>query len=192
MYDASPDPYCYPGTKILKNLADLRRQSDLNTFELALTTQRFAEGLPRGRLSVTHYYAVHRHLFQDIYAWAGKPRTVRIAKGGSSFCYPEHIDTEMRKLFTSLRGKRFLRGLEPQAFATGAAHFLSELNAIHAFRDGNGRTQLAFMAVLAAQAGYELNAQKIKRRSFLAAMIASFNGDEKALGAEILKLHGRI
>jgi cell filamentation protein len=88
MYNASPDPYCYPGTKVLKNLADLRRHSDLNTFELALTTQRFAEGLPRGRLSVTHYYAVHRHLFQDVYAWAGKSRTIRIAKGASSFCYP--------------------------------------------------------------------------------------------------------
>lgn len=185
MYDASPDPYCYPGTKVIKNLAGLLRQSDLNTFELALTTQRFAEGLPRGRLSVTHYYAVHRHLFQDIYTWAGKPRTVRIAKGNSSFCYPENINAEMRKLFTSLRGKRFLRGLEPSAFATGAAHFLSELNAIHAFRDGNGRTQLAFMAVLAAQAGYQLNVQKIKHRPFLAAMIASFNGDEKALVDEI-------
>jgi cell filamentation protein len=192
MYAASPDPYCYLGRKILKNLADLRRQSDLNTFELALTTQRFAEGLPRGRLSVTHYYAVHRHLFQDVYAWAGKPRTVRIAKSNSSFCYPEHITSEMRKLFTWLRGKGFLRGLEPQDFAKGAAHFLSELNAIHAFRDGNGRAQLAFVAVLAAQAGYGLNVQKIKPKPFLLAMIASFNGDEKPLVAEMLKLIERV
>lgn len=188
MYDASPDPYCYPGTKILKNLANLRRQSDLNTFELALTTQRFAEGLPRGHLSVTHYYAVHRHLFQDVYAWAGKPRTVRIAKGASSFCYPENIEVEMRKLFTWLKQNDFLRSVEPPAFAKGAAHFLSELNAIHPFRDGNGRTQLAFMALLAAQAGREFNVQKIKRGPFLAAMIASFNGDERLLVAEIGKL----
>jgi cell filamentation protein len=137
---------------------------------------------------VNHYYAVHRHLFQDVYAWAGKPRTVRIAKGASSFCYPEHINTEMRKLFTWLRGKRFLRGLESQAFARGTAHFLSELNAIHAFRDGNGRTQLAFMALLAAQTGQEFNVQKIKRGPFLVAMIASFNGDERLLVEEIGKL----
>jgi cell filamentation protein len=188
MYDASPDPYCYPGTKVLKNLADLRRHSDLNTFELALTTQRFAEGLPRGRLSVTHYYAVHRHLFQDVYAWAGKPRTVRIAKGASSFCYPENIAVEMRKLFTWLKQNDFLRSVEPLGFAKGAAHFLSELNAIHPFRDGNGRTQLAFMALLAAQTGQEFNVQKIKRGPFLVAMIASFNGDERLLVAEIGKL----
>lgn len=191
MYDASPDPYCYPGTKLLKNLADIRRQSDLNTFELALTTQRFAEGLPRGRLSVTHYYAVHWHLFQDVYAWAGKPRSVRIAKGASSFCYPENIATEMRKLFTWLKQNDFLRTVEPPTFAKGAAHFLSELNAIHPFRDGNGRTQLAFMAfmaLLAAEAGQEFNVQKIKGGPFLVVMIASFNGDERLLVAEIGKL----
>lgn len=91
MYDTTPDPYCYPGTRVLKNLANLTRAADLKRFELALTTQRFAEGLPGGLLSVRHYYAVHRHIFQDVYAWAGKPRTVRINKGSSTFCYPEHI-----------------------------------------------------------------------------------------------------
>jgi fido (protein-threonine AMPylation protein) len=82
----------------------------------------------------------------------------------------------MRKLFTWLRSKRFLRGLEPQAFAKGAAHFLSELNAIHPFRDGNGRTQLAFMALLAAQAGQEFNVQNIKRGPFLVAMRSRSTG----------------
>jgi cell filamentation protein len=188
MYDASPDPYCYPGSNVLKNLAGLRRQSDLDRFELALTTQRFSEGLPRGRMSVTHYHAVHRHLFQDVYAWAGKPRTVRITKGASSFCFPERISAELRKLFAWLKLQDSLRGLDKLAFAQGAAHFLSELNAIHAFRDGNGRTQLAFMALLASQAGYEFNVQKIKPKPFLSAMIASFNGDEKLLVAEISKL----
>jgi transposase-like protein len=50
--------------------------------------QRSAEPLPAGKLTYPHYCAIHRHLFQDVYTWAGKPRTVRIAKGGSMFCYP--------------------------------------------------------------------------------------------------------
>jgi cell filamentation protein len=94
----------------------------------------------------------------------------------------------MRKLFTWLKQNDFLRSVEPPTFAKGAAHFLSELNAIHPFRDGNGRTQLAFMALLAAQAGQEFNVQKIKRGPILVAMIASFNGDERLLVAEIGKL----
>ena len=157
MYDAVSDPYCYPGTKVLKNRAGLLRPSELRQFELAMTTQRFDEPLPSGRFSVRHYCAVHRHLFQDVYAWAGKFRTVRISKNKSPFCYPENIDKELRRLFADLKGRRFLRDLSQKKFADHAAHFLAELNAIHAFRDGNGRAQLAFVMMLADQAGHPFN-----------------------------------
>lgn len=185
MYDATPDPYCYPGTRVLKNLANLKRAADLKQFELALTTQRMDEAFPEGRLSVRHYYAVHHHIFQDVYRWAGKPRTVRITKGASTFCYPENIDAEMKKIFTWLKRERCLRGRDAQGFAEGAAHFRSELNAIHPFRDGNGRTQLAFMALLTAQAGHTLHLEKIRPRPFLRAMIVSFNGDNAPLVREL-------
>jgi cell filamentation protein len=66
MYDAVNDPYCYPGTKVLKNRAKIRRANELRQFELAMTTQRFDEPLPGGRFSVSHYCAVHHHLFQDV------------------------------------------------------------------------------------------------------------------------------
>jgi cell filamentation protein len=115
-------------------------------------------------------------------------RRVRIAKGSSSFCYPEHISVEMNKLFAWLKLNTFLRGLEAEAFAKAASHFLSELNAIHPFRDGNGRSQLAFMALLSAQAGHGFHVHKIKRKLFLEAMITSFNGDEEPLREEIAKL----
>lgn len=72
MYDAGADPYCYPGTTVLKNKPDLRAQAALDAFETASTAQRADEPLPSGRLSVTHYRALHHHLFQDVYAWAGK------------------------------------------------------------------------------------------------------------------------
>ena len=157
MYDAVQDSYCYPGTNVLKNLPGLRRQRDLRRFELAMTTQRFDEPLPGGRLTVSHYRAIHHHLFQDVYAWAGKFRTVRISKDKSPFCFPENIEKEMRKLFANLKRKRALRGLSREEFATQATHFLAELNAIHPFRDGNGRAQLAFIAVLGDQAGYPIH-----------------------------------
>ena len=89
-----PDPYCYPGTAVLKIFRALViRQPD--GFETLITAQRAEEPLPRGRLGYAHYLAIHRHLFQDVFAWAGRLRSVRIAKGGSMFCYPEHIDGEM-------------------------------------------------------------------------------------------------
>jgi len=151
MYAAFPDPYCYRGTTVLKNVPGLRDAAALERFETAITAQRAGEPLPSGRLSVQHYQAIHRHLFQDVYRWAGRFRSVRLTKGTSTFCYPEHIKGELQRIFLALRDSDCLRGLDAQSFALAAAHFLSELNAVHAFRDGNGRAQLAFLALLAAR-----------------------------------------
>src|SRR5579872_2277048 len=81
MYESDPDPYCYPCTNILVNRLGLRDQAKLDAYEAMITAQRGEEPLPRGRLGYAHYRAIHRHLFQDVFDWAGKPRTVRIAKG---------------------------------------------------------------------------------------------------------------
>jgi cell filamentation protein len=188
MYAATPDPYCYRGTSTLKNRAGLRDEAALEAFEAALVTQRLDEPLPAGRLSYTHYRAIHRHLFGDVYAWAGRLRTVRISKGGSMFCYPENIDAEMRRLFAWLKQRKYLHGLARQKFANEAAHFFGELNAIHPFREGNGRTQLAFLALLGRFAGHEISYHSIVPEEFMAAMIDSFRGDERALANEICGL----
>ncbi|WP_309500932.1 hypothetical protein [Bradyrhizobium arachidis] len=92
MYDAVEDPYCYPGTTVLKNKLNLRKQTELDAFEAEITAQRAEEPLPSGRLGYAHYKAIHKHLFQDVFAWAGKIRKVWISKGGSMFCYPESIE----------------------------------------------------------------------------------------------------
>ena len=184
-YAAVADPYCYPGTTVLKNVPKIRDADALERFEAISTAQRGEEPLPAGRLSVTHYQAIHRHLFQDVYRWAGRLRSVRISKDGSMFCYPENIEAQLVTLFRGLKGKHFLREREQDQFAVECAHFLAELNAIHAFRDGNGRTQLAFIALLAARAGHPLNLAWLRPHEFLEAMIASFGGDEKPLFVQI-------
>lgn len=188
MYDSTPDPYCYPGTRVLRNIPNLRDPANVEQYELALTTQRMDEPFPNGRLSVSHYYSFHRHIFQDVYTWAGKPRTVRMSKGESTFCYPENIATEMRRIFDWLRRERYLREKDPSQLVLDAAHFLSELNAIHPFREGNGRAQLAFLAMVTGQAGHPLHLERIRRGPFLQAMISSFMGDERPLRRELKRL----
>ena len=185
-----PDPYCYRGSTVLRNRLGLRDEAALDAYEAEQVTQRLVEPLPSGRLSVTHYRAIHRHVFGDVYPWAGQLRRVRIAKGGSMFCYPEHIQAELARVFGTLRDIGYLAGLPAGAFAEGAAHFLAELNAIHPFRDGNGRTQLAFMATLANAAGHTLDFQRLDPEAFLAAMIASFQGDEGPLVGALRGLLG--
>jgi cell filamentation protein len=170
---------------VLINRAGLRDQAALDDFEGEMTSLRFSEPFPDGRLSFRHYRGVHRHLFQDVYPWAGKIRTVRIAKGENAFCYPEHIDREMRKLFTELSKQKHLKELDARTFANKAAHFLAELNAIHPFREGNGRTQLSFLVILAGKAGHPPSRSRFKPRAVLRAMIASFGGNERPLAGLI-------
>jgi cell filamentation protein len=181
MYQAEPDPYCYPDTNILRNKAGLTDVNALEQFETAMTFARSDEPLPRGRLSITHYRAIHHHLFQDVYDWAGKFRTVRLTKDASTFCYPEHIAREMRQLFAWLKQRRHLRVLSAVDFSRDAAHFLAELNAIHPFREGNGRTQLTFLALLADRAGHPLDLDQLDPDAMLDAMIRSFNSNEAPL-----------
>lgn len=185
MYEAFDDPYCYAGTTVLINKLDIHDAERLEAFEEEITRERAAEPLPAGRLSVSHFQAVHRHLFQDVYRWAGRFRSVRIAREGSMFCYPEYIPGELRRVFGELRLAGYLRGRGPTQFAVDAAHFLAELNAIHAFRDGNGRTQLAMLAMVADRAGHPLDLERLDPAAFLSAMIKSFRQDERSLAEQL-------
>jgi cell filamentation protein len=187
-YDAIADPYCYPDTTVLRNIPDIRDANALAEFEAVITAQRADEPLPVGRLSIRHYRAIHHHLFQDVYAWAGKFRTVRLGKDGSAFCYPENIAREMQRLFADLGRRRHLKELSLEAFAAAAAHFLATLNAIHPFREGNGRTQISFLTVLADRGGHPVNFDRLAPERFLNAMIESFHGDEQALMVEVRQL----
>ena len=190
MYEAARDPYCYAGSTVLKNIPGLRTEAELDLFEAAATTQRADEPLPSGRLSVTHYCKIHHHLFQDVFVWAGRFRAVRLGKNGSVFCYPEHIEREMAAAFDSLKARRCLRDLTKGAFAVEAGSFLSTLNAIHPFREGNGRTQVTFLALLSHRAGHPLVLDRLEPEGFLAAMSASFRGDSRELAANIRRLIG--
>jgi cell filamentation protein len=121
----------------------------------------FATIAKASHLDFQHFKAIHRHLFQDVYEWAGQIRAVRISKGGNPFCFPENIEGQAARLFDNLQQTHFLRHLDARTFSTKAAHFLAELNAIHAFREGNGRTQLTFFALLADRAGHPLDLNRL-------------------------------
>ena len=115
-------------------------------------------------------------------------RTVRMTKGGSPFCFPEYIAGEMENLFASVAQAQFFEGLSADDFALQAANFLAELNAIHPFREGNGRTQLSFVALLSVRTGHPLNVQRLVSSEFLAAMVESFVGSKQPLAAQLRSL----
>lgn len=181
VYTAEHDPLCYEGTSVLKNKLDLRVQAELDEYELAVFLTRADEPWPTGQLDYVYYRLLHYHLFQDVYEWAGEPRNIRIGKGGNWFCYPEFIDKEMDRIFSELKTAHYLRGVSPELFAKGASHTLAEINAVYPFRDGNGRTQLAFLSILVENSGFQFRDDRLDRDRVIQAMIDSFNGNEDPL-----------
>jgi cell filamentation protein len=189
-YGAFDDPYVYPGTSVLRNRLGIRDAEGLEVFEVEAAHARAEEGLPEGNFDTAHYCAAHHQLFHDVYDWAGQYRTVRIAKGETIFCYPENIAAQMGALFAGIEGGARFRDLTPEEFVARLAGFLAELNAIHPFREGNGRTQLAFAGLIGAAFGQPLQLRRVSQRTFLRAMVASFAGDLGPLIAELRVMRG--
>lgn len=188
-YDVTEDPLCYPGTNVLKNKADLTDQDELDQFEQLMFLTRSEEPLPEGALDYMHYRAIHHHFFQDVYTWAGQARQVRTAKGGNWFCYPEYIDAEMNRIFRELSDENHLADTSSvQEFAERAAHYIADINAVHPFREGNGRCQLTLLDILMQVAGLEMIEENIEEDEFMNAMISSFAGDEAPLVNAIIKM----
>ena len=106
-YDAFEDPYCYKNSFVLMNKAGLRDADLREAFELEMSELRAEEPLPDGLFDPTHYCAVHHHLFQDVYSWAGAYRTVNTAKGGSSFCAPDYILDHLGRVDDQKYAERF-------------------------------------------------------------------------------------
>jgi cell filamentation protein len=103
----SDDPYTEPGCAVLRNKLGIRTATLLDASERRLVTQRAIEGIPKGRFDLVHLRAIHRHLFQDIYDWAGEIRTVEIAKVGHQFQFRRYIETGMADVCGDLRGRIF-------------------------------------------------------------------------------------
>lgn len=179
------DPYTWPGTDTLRNRLGITDDNALTAAERRFTQARGAEA---ARLSFPAtpegYRALHRHLFQDIYAWAGKDRTVDIAKGGSSFAHASYIGRELDKLFADAGARNSFKGLPRDAFFDRLGHHINELNAIHPFREGNGRTMRQHAAQLAREAGHPIRIAAIDKTAWMDASRHGFlTGDHRAMAA---------
>ncbi|MEO8115641.1 MAG: Fic family protein [Phenylobacterium sp.] len=179
------DPYLYPGSPVLRNKFGITDTGRLESMERSLVAQRMAEGAPSGGFDLDHLRAIHRHLFQDIYEWAGEVRTVEIAKGGDQFQFRPFIETGMSDIRRRLGEASFLQGLSRADFATAAGRIMGDVNYVHPFRDGNGRTQLLYLEQLAEQAGHPIKLTRLHPGRWIDACRRAHDGDYTPLAEEI-------
>jgi cell filamentation protein len=185
----SSDPYTYPGTDVLRNILDIRDLQQLAAFEANATTARLIEldASPiEGRVDIAHLQAIHRHIFQDVYPWAGEFRTVNISKGGHLFGVTAFVEPALKDVLRKLPAEHYLKGSDPRTFAMRAGYYMGEINAIHPFRDGNGRAQRELIRELAAQVGFVIDWSRVTREQMMAASLGSFkSGDSSGMAALI-------
>jgi cell filamentation protein len=181
------DPYLYPGTDVLKNTFGIKDAPALKTVEYELTRLRMREELPKVPLTVEGYRALHKHIFQDVYPWAGTIRTVNLAKGESVFAPPRFLGSEMDKCFESVRKDERLLSRDLDEFAKASAEHINEINARHPFREGNGRTQRALLEILADRAGHHLAIDRLDPQRWNAASITGFREADHEPMQNVLK-----
>lgn len=168
--------HCYPGTNVLKNKFDERDQDKLDNLETTFTTRRLFElydsPIP-GSFGLKHLQKIHKHIFQDVYPFAGKFRNESITKGNTRFAEPLFIESYGSDVMKELKGEKFLKGLDKEQFSERASYYLGEINMLHPFREGNGRTQREFFRTLAMKNGYQLDWSKIDQKTMLETSIKS-------------------
>jgi cell filamentation protein len=177
------DPYSDPVTGVLYNKLGLGTAAGLEAAEREITHAALIlldESPVSPSYDLPHLQEIHKRIFGDIYEWAGQIRTVAIAKG-AMFCLPQYIDSSAAVIFGELHDEDCLRGLRSDAFVGRLAHYLGEVNALHPFREGNGRAQRAFFGQLARDAGFTIAWQHLDPARNVEASAAIMRGDPEPM-----------
>lgn len=184
--------YFVDGDDVLDNKLGITDPDALKVAEQEIVTNKTADILSETpqTFGLDYLLYVHKVLFEDIYDFAGKFRTVDISKSDAKtpFAYARFIDTESKRIFDDLAVKKYLNGLEAERFIEEIAHLAAELNALHPFREGNGRAIRLFLIMLADHAGYLLDFSQVSAEELIDADKLAFEGDIQPLLAVYRKV----
>jgi len=183
--------YCYPKTNVLVNKFGIKNFDELSKTEEIITIEKIRElqiSPVKGSFDIEHLKTIHKYIFQDIYEWAGKLRTVDIAKGNTLFALERHLESTADYIFTALKKENNLLDIKVTVdqYTDRLAFYSGEINMLHPFREGNGRSLREFLRCLANEAGYELNWSGFDRKAVYNAFVKS-TLDHKPLKEEFKK-----
>jgi len=172
--------YCYLRTDILINKLGIRDERALTTAEREITSLKLLILFDKPTAREYDFAVlceIHKTIFGDLYEWAGQIRRGDFfSKGDSIFCRGQYIMESTDKIMGDLRNENFLKGLGTTRFIERTAFYMGEVNALHPFREGNGRTAREFFRQLSLNANYLLDFGKTDNEKLLIADIEAFNG----------------
>lgn len=191
-YGTGQDPYCYPGTRTLRNRLDITDEAVLNQAERDISASAANEieyCLPPYDLAALQ--TIHRQLFDELYDWAGEIRTIDISKDTTRFCTVSRIEPESAKLLNECAHAGWFAGLDREALIVAAAELFGDLNMTHPFREGNGRAQRILFEHLIIHAGFEINWWGVEQQEWIQANIDAVVCDYAALERVFERCVGR-
>jgi len=188
-YEGS-DFYCYPDSQVLINKFGIKDYEKLAEIEQTITFAKdvdFDNNPIKGKFDLDHICKIHEYLFGDIFDWAGEVRGGDyMFKGDTMFHRAIYLEQGYSDYYEKLKAENFLIGLDKDTFCERLAFFMGELNALHPFREGNGRTSRLYFKQLAKNAGYKLKFSNVTAEELLNADISAFNREYEPL-IEVLK-----
>lgn len=144
---------------VLHNLANIKDERVLVAFESFKVTKRLEElyALTFKIKDSSALLYLHKHLFQDVYDWAGQVRTVNISKDGKPFFDGELFPNAFKFIDSLIIEYYHIDKNKVKEISQKLAEILDTINFLHPFREGNGRTQREFLRILALEKGFQLN-----------------------------------
>ncbi len=182
--------YTDPNTGLLRNLLDINDPDVLLFVESGAVTKRLQElnENPIKIKGIDSLFEIHRHLFQDIYVWAGKKRKVEISKDGKQFFPISHFDNAFRYIDQLISEYQKIPNNSKSLIAEKLAEILDNINYLHPFREGNGRAQREFLRTLALEKGIQLNLNPADNKTvYDQYMQGTINSDIEMLSRLILQ-----
>ena len=180
VYTTVQSIYCYPDSNVLKNklnIRDLRELKDVEEKFVAIKQLVLLQKPIPGRFTINHLLRIHRFLFEDVYPFAGHIRREQISKGETLFFPPDLIKRELRRVFGEIHETGMLQEKKPQSQIQHLSHVMAELNIIHPFREGNGRSIRELIRCMAQVYGLTLNWGNADQDTMMDAAIASVYDD---------------
>lgn len=186
-----PD-YKYTGKSgVLRNLANIEDGKVLLAYESLKVSKRVEELFenPIKLKGADSLLTIHHYLFQDVYEWAGKIRTVNISKSGKPFFNGERFNTAFQYVDNLIAEYRKIKKGDKQQLSNKLAEILDSVNFLHPFREGNGRTQREFLRTLALEKNLILNLNPPDNQDvYDRYMSGTINGDIEQLSKLIFEL----
>ncbi len=183
--------YTDPETGVLRNLLNITDPEVLLFVESGAVSKRLQELYehPIKINGIESLFKIHKQLFQDIYIWAGKKRIVEISKNGKQFFPTSHFDNAFRYIDTLIAEFKKVSKNNKILLAEKLADILDNVNYLHPFREGNGRSQREFLRLLALEKDLTLNLNPANNKSvYERYMKGTIESDVKILTELIFEL----